>query len=153
MTSAKLWDTVESLEAKAEENGIIKMGRTQLQDAVPMTLGQEFEGFAVTIAEDMRTIDAAANNLLEVNLGATAVGTQLNTPDGYSEAAAEELANVTGLPFRPAHNLIEATSDTGALVLVHSALKRLAGKLSKIANDLRLLSSGPRADTTKSTCP
>lgn len=145
---------VESLEAKAEEfNGIIKMGRTQVQDAVPMTLGQEFEGFAVTIAEDMRTIDAAANNLLEVNLGATAVGTQLNTPDGYSEAAAEELANVTGLPFRPAHNLIEATSDTGALVLVHSALKRLAGKLSKIANDLRLLSSGPRAGLNEINLP
>ncbi|MDO5049750.1 MAG: aspartate ammonia-lyase [Actinomycetaceae bacterium] len=136
---------VAALRVKAKEfDGVIKMGRTQLQDAVPMTLGQEFEAFAVTIAEDMSKIETAANNLLEVNLGATAIGTRLNTPDGYAEVAVEELANVTGLPFVPAPNLIEATSDTGALVTVHNALKRLASKISKISNDLRLLSSGPR---------
>ncbi|MDO5034203.1 MAG: aspartate ammonia-lyase [Actinomycetaceae bacterium] len=137
---------VDALSKKAEEfSGIIKMGRTQLQDAVPMTLGQEFEAFASSLAKDMSVIDQAADLLLEVNLGATAIGTGLNTPDGYPEVAVEELSTVTGLPFRPSHNLIDATPDTGAFVSVHGALKRFAVKVSKVCNDLRLLSSGPTA--------
>ncbi|MCS4484151.1 aspartate ammonia-lyase [Gleimia sp. 6138-11-ORH1] len=136
----------EAFERKAEEfKHIIKMGRTQLQDAVPMSLGEEFRAFAVTLREDMAIINTVSELLLEVNLGATAIGTGLNTPEGYSSVVVSALAEVTGLPVRPAHNLIEATSDTGAYVIVHGALKRLAIKLSKICNDLRLLSSGPRA--------
>lgn len=136
----------DAFEAKAEEfKHVIKMGRTQLQDAVPMSLGEEFRAFAVTLREDMAIINTVSDLLLEVNLGATAIGTGLNTPDGYAAVAVAALAEVTGLPVRPAHNLIEATSDTGAYVIVHGALKRLAVKLSKICNDLRLLSSGPRA--------
>lgn len=135
-----------AFETKAEEfKHIIKMGRTQLQDAVPMSLGEEFRAFAVTLREDMAIINTVSDLLLEVNLGATAIGTGLNTPEGYSSVAVAALAEVTGLPVRPAHNLIEATSDTGAYVIVHGALKRLAVKLGKICNDLRLLSSGPRA--------
>lgn len=147
-------ELIAALDAKGKEfANILKMGRTQLQDAVPMTLGQEFSGFAVTLAEDMRIIEGAAENLLEVNLGATAIGTKLNTPDGYASIACTELADVTGLPIKPAKHLVEATSDTGALVLVHAALKRLAGKLSKICNDLRLLSSGPRTGLGEISLP
>lgn len=145
---------VKAFEAKAEEfSGIIKMGRTQLQDAVPLTLGQEFEAFATTLSEDMRVIDKAADLLLAVNLGATAIGTGLNTPEGYPDVVVEELSKVTGLPFRRSSNLIDATSDTGAFVSVHSALKRFAVKLSKVCNDLRLLSSGPTAGLSEINLP
>lgn len=149
---------VEELISAFDEKGqefahVLKMGRTQLQDAVPMTLGQEFSGFAVNLSEELRVIDEVALNLLEVNLGATAIGTRLNTPEGYAEVACEELANVTGLAIKPAVHLVEATSDTGAHVLVHAALTRLAVKLSKICNDLRLLSSGPRAGLGEITLP
>lgn len=122
-----------------------KIGRTQLQDAVPMTLGQEFAGFAVTIREDVEIIGRLSNLLLEVNLGGTAIGTRVNTPDGYAEAAVAELAQVTGLPVKLAGDLIEASSDCGAYVTFSGVLKRIAVKLSKICNDLRLLSSGPRS--------
>lgn len=124
---------------------VIKMGRTQLQDAVPMTLGQEFVAFCVTLAEELRHLEGARGLMLEVNLGATAIGTRLNTPPGYPELVVAKLVEVTGRPCVLAPNLIEATSDTGAYVMAHAALKRLAVKLSKICNDLRLLSSGPRA--------
>lgn len=124
---------------------IRKIGRTQLQDAVPMTLGQEFAGYAVTIREDVEIIGRLSNLLLEVNLGGTAIGTRVNTPDGYAEAAVEELSRVTGLPVKLAGDLIEASSDTGAYVTFSGVLKRIAVKLSKICNDLRLLSSGPRS--------
>lgn len=124
---------------------IRKIGRTQLQDAVPMTLGQEFAGFATTILEDVDIIGRLKALLLEVNLGGTAIGTRVNTPDGYAEAAVKELARVSGLPVKLAGDLIEASSDCGAYVTFSGVLKRIAVKLSKICNDLRLLSSGPRS--------
>jgi aspartate ammonia-lyase len=135
-----------SFEAKAEEFAhVLKMGRTQLQDAVPMTVGQEFSAFAVLVAEERRHTKAMAELLLEVNLGATAIGTGVNAPKGYAARAVAELARVSGFPVVLSPNLIEATSDCGAYVSAHGALKRIAVKLSKISNDLRLLSSGPRA--------
>ncbi|PWJ25099.1 aspartate ammonia-lyase [Branchiibius hedensis] len=132
--------------AKAQEFAtVLKMGRTQLQDAVPMSLGSEFEAFAVNVHEEITRLRTAAELLLEVNLGATAIGTGLNTPPGYPAAAARHLSQVSGLGTVPAAHLVEATYDNGAYIAVHSAVKRLATKLSKICNDLRLLSSGPRA--------
>ena len=137
---------VEALQERATAFAHIrKIGRTQLQDAVPMTLGQEFAGYATTILEDVEIITRLSHLLLEVNLGGTAIGTRVNTPDGYAEAAVAELAEVSGLPVKLATDLIEASSDTGAYVTFSGALKRIAVKLSKICNDLRLLSSGPRS--------
>ncbi|MEY4989631.1 MAG: aspartate ammonia-lyase [Actinomycetota bacterium] len=136
----------ESFAAKgAEFASVIKMGRTQLQDAVPMTLGQEFVAYGVTIAEDESRLREAIRLLSEINLGGTAIGTQLNTPEGYAEAVCRHLSVITEHNFVVADNLIEATQDTGVFVTSSSVLKRVAIKLSKIANDLRLLSSGPRA--------
>jgi aspartate ammonia-lyase len=123
---------------------IAKLGRTQLQDAVPMTLGQEFMAFAVTLAEDARKLPEVAANFTEVSLGGTAIGTGLNAPEGYAEIAVRRLSDQTGIPFVRSQNLIEATWDMGAFVLYSGMLKRTASKLSKIANDLRLLSSGPK---------
>ncbi len=144
----------QAFEEKALEfDDILKMGRTQLQDAVPMTVGQEFAAFAVLLEEEMRNLSRAAELLLEVNLGATAIGTGVNTPPGYAALAVEKLSLVSGLPCTPAPNLIEATSDTGAYVMVHGALKRTAVKLSKVCNDLRLLSSGPRAGLNEINLP
>jgi aspartate ammonia-lyase len=122
-----------------------KIGRTQLQDAVPMTLGQEFAGFAATIDEDVEIIGRLSQLLLEVNLGGTAIGTRVNTPAGYPERAIAELAQVSGFEVKLAANLIEASSDAGAYVTFSGVLKRISVKLSKICNDLRLLSSGPRS--------
>ena len=138
-----------SLKAALEDKGrefahILKMGRTQLQDAVPMTLGQEFDAFAVNLGEDIDRIREACALLCEVNLGGTAIGTGINTPDGYSAKVVARLAEVSGKPLVPACNLVEATSDMGAFVFFSGILKRLAIKLSKMSNDLRLLSSGPR---------
>lgn len=124
---------------------IMTMGRTQLQDAVPMSLGGQFRGYGVNLGEEIKRLRINAELLLEVNLGATAIGTGLNTPEGYAQVAAGALARVTGLPIVSSPDLIEATSDNGAYLAVHSAAKRLATKLSKTCNDLRLLSSGPRA--------
>ncbi|MCW8357513.1 aspartate ammonia-lyase [Marinomonas pontica] len=135
----------EALEAKAREFAhIVKMGRTQLQDAVPMTLGQEFDAFAVTLGEDIDRISEACTLLCEVNLGGTAIGTGINTPEGYAKMVVEKLATISTKPLVPASNLVEATSDMGAFVFFSGILKRLAIKLSKMSNDLRLLSSGPR---------
>lgn len=138
-----------SLKAALEEKGkafahIVKMGRTQLQDAVPMTLGQEFDAFAVTLGEDIDRISEACALLCEVNLGGTAIGTGINTPEGYATRVVEKLATISTKPMVPASNLVEATSDMGAFVFFSGILKRLAIKLSKMSNDLRLLSSGPR---------
>ncbi len=131
---------------KGEEfQDVIKMGRTQLQDAVPMTLGQEFEAFAATLEEDIEKLNNNANLFVEVNMGATAIGTGLNAPLGYAARCAGNLAEITGYPIVSAPNLVEATPDTGSYVIYSSAMKRLAVKLSKICNDLRLLSSGPRS--------
>jgi aspartate ammonia-lyase len=136
-----------------EFSTILKMGRTQLQDAVPMSLGQEFKAFSVLLKEEIKNILHIAQLLLEVNLGATAIGTRLNTPEGYQILAVQKLAEISGLPVVPAEDLIEATSDCGSYVMVHSALKRLAVKMSKICNDLRLLSSGPRAGLNEINLP
>ncbi|MDO5077411.1 aspartate ammonia-lyase [Corynebacterium sp.] len=132
---------------------ILKMGRTQLQDAVPMTLGEEFLAFAHNLAEEQAILRMSANRLLEINLGATAIGTGVNTPAGYRHQVTATLSEVTGLEMKSARDLIEATSDTGAYVLAHGAVKRAAMKLSKICNDLRLLSSGPRAGLNEINLP
>jgi aspartate ammonia-lyase len=133
------------LHAKGEQfKGVIKMGRTQLQDAVPMTLGQEFEAFAITTGEDIARLRESASLFLEVNMGATAIGTGICAEPGYAEAVVEELRKITGLDVSSAENLIEATPDTGAFVLFSGVVKRTAVKISKMCNDFRLLSSGPR---------
>lgn len=135
-----------SFKAKAKEFAhVIKMGRTQLQDAVPMTLGQSFEAYAVTLGEEIERLEQNARLFLELNMGATAIGTGINSEPGYSEKVIDHLKSITGLDVVLAPNLVEATQDTGAFVMYSSAIKRLAVKLSKISNDLRLLSSGPRA--------
>ena len=140
--------------AKAQEfQGVVKMGRTQLQDAVPMTLGQEFRAFAVMLGEDRARLDESAALLYEINLGATAIGTGLNAPARYAETACAHLAELTGRPFTTAHDLVEATQDPGAFVHLSGVLKRIAIKLSKTCNDLRLLSSGPRAGLGEITLP
>ncbi|QGM80343.1 aspartate ammonia-lyase [Otariodibacter oris] len=144
----------QAFDNKAEEfSKILKMGRTQLQDAVPMTVGQEFKAFSVLLDEEIKNLKRTAELLLEVNLGATAIGTGVNTPEGYSELAVKYLSEVTQLPCVLSENLIEATSDCGAYVMVHGALKRTAVKLSKVCNDLRLLSSGPRAGLNEINLP
>lgn len=124
---------------------ILKIGRTQLQDAVPMTLGQEFHGFATTLGEDIDRLRETIPLLCEVNLGATAIGTGITADARYSDAVVRHLATETKLPITVAPDLIEATSDAGGFILFSAMLKRSAIKLSKICNDLRLLSSGPQA--------
>ncbi len=132
--------------AKGEEFApFIKMGRTQLQDAVPMTLGQEFTAFGHTILEDVDRLGEAQALIREINMGATAIGTGINAPQGYAEAVRAHLSRITGLSLITAFDLVEATADTGSFVQLSGVLKRCAVKLSKICNDLRLLSSGPRA--------
>ncbi len=123
---------------------IIKMGRTQLQDAVPMTLGQTFNGFASILRDEIKHLDEAAADFLTVNMGATAIGTGICAEPGYAEKCVKALAEITGWDIRLSDDLVGATSDTSCMVGYSSALKRLAVKLSKISNDLRLLSSGPR---------
>jgi len=136
---------IEAFKAKGQEfKDLLKMGRTQLQDAVPMTLGQEFLAFARTLADEVRALEAVKVVLCEVSMGGTAIGTGLNAPEGYAQKCADHLAKVTHLPIRLATDLIEATQDTQGFVLYSSALKSLAIKLAKVGNDLRLLSSGPR---------
>jgi aspartate ammonia-lyase len=133
-------------EAKAEEfKSILKIGRTQLQDAVPMTLGQEFSTYAVMLEEDVMRLREARALIEEINLGATAIGTGINAPAGYANMACQFLAEESKIPVKKAKNLIEATQDTGAFVQLSGVLKRIASKLSKTCNDLRLLSSGPQA--------
>lgn len=132
---------------------IIKMGRTQLQDAVPMTLGQTFEAFADTLTEEIDRLLQNAELFLEVNMGATAIGTGINSDPQYAEKVIDNLREITGYKVNNAQNLVEATSDTGDFVMYSSALKRLAVKLSKISNDLRLLSSGPRTGLNEINLP
>ncbi len=132
-------------EKGTEFAAMLKMGRTQMQDAVPMTLGQEFNAFANTLREDVERLADAQSLIREINLGATAIGTGINAPPGYADLAAKHLTIVSEVPVITAPDLVEATSDTGAFVLVSGVMKRTATKLSKICNDLRLLSSGPRA--------
>ena len=147
-------DLAAAFDAKGEEfHDILTMGRTQLQDAVPMTLGQEMTAFAVTLREEDPRLEANSELLLETNLGATAIGTGLNTPAGYQEAVVRHLAQISGARVKAATHLVEATSDTGAYVSMHAAIKRTAVKLSKICNDLRLLASGPRAGLNEINLP
>ncbi|MFN8381571.1 MAG: aspartate ammonia-lyase [Anaerolineales bacterium] len=136
---------IEFANKAAEFKDILKMGRTQLQDAVPMTLGQEFSTYAVMIEEDQQRLREAASLIREINLGATAIGTGINAHPDYAALARKHLSEVTGIPYITAGNLVEATQDAGAFVQLSGVLKRVAVKLSKICNDLRLLSSGPRA--------
>lgn len=139
-------DLADAFAAKGGEfRDILTMGRTQLQDAVPMTLGQEMMAFAVTLREEDARLRANAELLLETNLGATAIGTGVNTPTGYQDVVVRHLRRIADAPVVGAAHLVEATSDTGAYVSMHAAIKRSAVKLSKICNDLRLLASGPRA--------
>jgi aspartate ammonia-lyase len=136
----------QALLTKAVEfDDVIKVGRTQLMDAVPMRLGSEFRAFAVMVGEDIERLREFANLLREVNLGGTAIGTGINAPQGYPDLVIRNLADVSGVPMVTAGDLIEATSDTGAFVTFSGVLKRIAVKLSKICNDLRLLNAGPRA--------
>ncbi|MBR9974489.1 MAG: aspartate ammonia-lyase [Bacteroidetes bacterium] len=145
---------INAFRAKAEEfSGVLKMGRTQLQDAVPMTLGQTFEAWAVTLEEEVERLNENVRLFLEINMGATAIGTGLNAPKGYAEKVVDHLRVVTGFDLKLARNLVEATQDTGAFIMYSSAIKRLAVKLSKICNDLRLLSSGPRAGINEINLP
>jgi aspartate ammonia-lyase len=135
-----------AFEAKAEEfRDVLKMGRTQLQDAVPMTLGQEFSTYAVMLGEDEERLKEAALLICEINLGATAIGTGINAHPEYAALVCRRLSEITGIPLVTAPNLIEATQDCGAFVQLSGVLKRVAVKLSKVCNDLRLLASGPRA--------
>jgi aspartate ammonia-lyase len=145
-----LFDAMDELRlafaAKAEEfRHDLKMGRTQLQDAVPMTLGQEFDTYALMLEDDQRCLLEATQLLREINLGATAIGTGINADPEYAARACAHLCQVSGLDLRTAPNLIGATQDVGAFVHLSGLLKRIAVKLSKTCNDLRLLSSGPRA--------
>ncbi len=132
---------------------VLKMGRTQLQDAVPMTMGQEFSAYATTIGEDVQRVCETQNLIHEINLGATAIGTGLNAPPDYTRLVTQHLRNLTGIPLEISANLVEATWDTGAYMQVSGVLKRCAIKLSKICNDLRLLSSGPRAGLNEINLP
>ncbi|MCJ2163424.1 MULTISPECIES: aspartate ammonia-lyase [unclassified Pseudodesulfovibrio] len=137
----------------AEFADVLKMGRTQLQDAVPMTLGQEFSAYATTLGEDICRLQDARKLLLEINIGATAIGTSINAPSEYPRLAVSNLRNLTGLDLVISPNLIEATWDTGAYMQLSGVLKRVAVKLSKICNDLRLLSSGPRTGINEINLP
>ena len=149
-----LSDLAYELKQKAVEfSDVIKMGRTQLQDAVPMTLGQEFDAFRMTVKEDIQRIRDAVALFKEINLGATAIGTGITAKPEYSSLSIEELARVSGVELIPAANLVEATSDMGAFVLFSGVLKRVAVKISKMCNDLRLLSSGPRTGFNEINLP
>jgi aspartate ammonia-lyase len=141
-----LRDLAESFRDKGKEfGGMLKMGRTQMQDAVPMTLEQEFAAFGHTLLEDVDRLGESLTLVREINMGATAIGTGITAAEGYTEQVRKRLSEVTGLELVTSPDLIEATSDTGAFVQLSGVLKRSAVKLSKICNDLRLLSSGPRA--------
>jgi aspartate ammonia-lyase len=143
-----------AFEAKAAEfTSVLKLGRTQLQDAVPMTLGQEFSAFAVMLAEDEARLGEAALLTREINLGATAIGTGINAHPDYAALVCRKLCDITGITLVTAPNLIEATQDAGAFVQLSGVLKRIAVKLSKTCNDLRLLSSGPRAGFNEINLP
>ena len=140
-----LQDLIDSFRAKGVEfQDIIKMGRTQLQDAVPMTSGQEFNAFANNLEEEIANLDRNAVLLKEINMGGTAIGTGLNAVPGFAELCTQKMSEFSGDSFEKAPDLVEATPDTGAYVSYSAALKRLAIKLSKICNDLRLMASGPR---------
>jgi len=143
-----------AFQAKGREfESILKMGRTQLQDAVPMTLGQEFSAYGVNIGEDVQRLGESLKLLQEINMGGTAIGTGINTTPEYAQHVCHRLADITGLNLQQSPNLIEATSDTGAFVQLSGILKRISVKLSKICNDIRLLSSGPHTGLQEINLP
>ena len=143
-----------AFQGKADEfKDVIKMGRTQMQDAVPMTLGQEFATFSRMTMEDIQRLQETVPLLREINLGGTAIGTGLNAPAGYAQKACSILSKLSGFDFMVAEDMVEATQDAGVFVMVSGVLKRIAVKLSKTSNDLRLLSSGPRAGLDEINLP
>ena len=144
----------EALENKAEEFAhVLKMGRTENQDAVPMTLGQEFSAYAVMIDSAIKATERAAYEFLDINMGATAIGTGINSPPGYSNMVTEKLSEVSGFELRRAKNLVEATQNAGTFVSMSATLKRAAVQISKICNDLRWMSSGPRCGLNEINLP
>ena len=154
----RLLPAIEKLRAtlaqkSSDFDGIVKIGRTHLQDATPLTLGQEFSGYAAQLAHGDAHVRAALPHLHELALGGTAVGTGLNAPKGYANQVAAELAQLTGLPFVTAPNKFEALASCDALVHAHGALKTLAASLMKIANDVRWLASGPRSGIGEISIP
>ncbi|SHI38857.1 aspartate ammonia-lyase [Hymenobacter daecheongensis DSM 21074] len=152
--SQTLGELADAFAAKGDEfRDVLKMGRTQLQDAVPMSMGDEFRAFATNLREELLRIADSRGLISEINMGATAIGTRVNAPAGYAELVTEHLRTVTGLDLSLAGDLIEATYDTGAYVQLSGVLKRTAVKLSKICNDLRLLSSGPRCGINEINLP
>ena len=151
---AEMRELAASFRRKGEEfSHIVKMGRTQLQDAVPMTLGQEFHAFGRSLGNEVVALEQVESVLLDVNMGGTAIGTGLNAPKGFSKSCVKHLAEISGKPITLAPDLVEATQDTQPFVLYSSVLKSLAIKLSKICNDLRLLSSGPRCGLREINLP
>jgi len=136
----------DTLKSKSEEfKNVVKIGRTHLMDATPLTLGQEFSGYASQLDHGLKALNNTLSHLSELALGGTAVGTGINTPEGYSELVAKYIADFTGLPFITAENKFEALAAHDAIVESHGALKQLAVSLNKIANDIRMLASGPRS--------
>ena len=138
---------------RAEFDDIVKIGRTHLQDAVPLTLGQEFSGYVAMLDADLKRIEQTLPSLYELAIGGTAVGTGLNSPPGFGERVAQRLADLTGLPFRRAPNLFAALASHDAIVMAHGAIRTLAVSLMKIANDLRWLASGPRSGLGELSLP
>lgn len=152
--STAIRQLAEAFSTKGDEfKNVLKMGRTQLQDAVPMSLGDEFRAFATNLNEELSRIEDSKRLIAEINMGATAIGTGVNAPEGYAGLVTQHLRTVTGLELILAGDLIEATYDTGAYVQLSGVLKRTAVKISKICNDLRLLSSGPRAGFNEINLP
>jgi len=151
---ASLTGLISAFRYKGEEyKDTIKMGRTQLQDAVPMTSGQEFNAYANNLEEEILNLERNVKLMHEINMGGTAIGTGINAVPGFAKLCAANLSKLTGEPFVSASDLVEATPDTGAYVSYSSALKRLAIKLSKICNDLRLMASGPRCGLNEINLP
>ena len=158
LRNAKLIGELEKLSASFRTKGnawleIVKMGRTEMQDAVPMTVGQEFHAFAASIDDEIKLLKDAERYLYTVNMGATAIGTGLNAPKGYAEKCAAHLAKITGKPIVPATDMLAATWDQQGFVVYSGALKTVAVKISKIASDLILLTSGPRAGLAEINLP
>jgi aspartate ammonia-lyase len=153
-TLAAMKELRKALEAKEKEFGqVLKMGRTENQDAVPMTLGQEFGAYAMMIGSGMKAMAHAAEELHCLNMGATAIGTGINSPPGYADLVTKRLAEVTGLSLSKAFNLVEATQDSGSFAQMAATMKRAAVQISKICNDLRWMSSGPRCGLNEINLP
>src|SRR6185369_8626435 len=158
LRNGKLISELEQLAAAFRKKGdafidILKMGRTEMQDAVPMTVGQEFHAFAASLETEIGVLREAEKHLYAVNMGATAIGTGINAPKGYAEACARQLAKLTAKPIVPASDMIAATWDQEGFVAYSAALNSVAVKLSKIASDLILLTSGPRAGLAEIDLP